>query len=283
MGEQETAEEMKLVESGNLPKGKVCAVRARPGESNSRAGWHSVHRKDFSSGKDARRTAVRNVRWRAGKWGNDMLAECLLITASLCNAIHEPAPVIVPTRVDAVRVQQGSFRPVEERVFFRRNEDYSPAMEVRKAPRWFEDKKFMALSGAAYGMAYADVVRTVRLRNWASENGRNFHERNPLTRWAVYSTPAMLAGTGVLVTGANYLSWRMKTSSGGWRKVWWLPQVVAIGLNATGFLTTSRIPGGTPGLAAGGVGANGIKAGGALLTGSGTQARPGAHGRILQF
>lgn len=186
-----------------------------------------------------------------------MLAECLFVAASLCSAAKEPAPAFGLVNQHKNEFAQTVFqRPVNVRLLLPMETEAAtlaiePRVRAKAKPRWYTDKKFLALSGGAYALAYADVLKTLRLRDWSQENGGTFYERNPMTQLVVKSKPAMLIGAGGMVTGANYLSWKMKNSRGRWRKVWWLPQVVAMGLNATGILTTSSIPGeatGAPGL-----------------------------------
>ncbi len=157
-----------------------------------------------------------------------MFLECLLLSASLSGAASGPAPEarrVVPAHTEeSVRANTLLNGEVPIRI--------DKALRKRS---WRRDKAFLVLSAGAYGMALLDITNTAR----AGRVGRDYIERDPLARPFV-RYPVVHYTSGIAaITGANWLSWRMKNSR-HWRRLWWLPQVTAMSLNAWGYASSSK-------------------------------------------
>ena len=158
-----------------------------------------------------------------------MLAECLLLSASLCATVNEPPSKMLPAKTEASVLSgkvltrtpaEASPRPVAEPI----------RADVPRRISWKHDRAYLAFSAGAYAMALVDMTNTARL----GREGVDYIERNPIARPFV-KHPFLHYTSGLAaVTGANWVSWKLKHSS-RWRKLWWLPQVVSIGLNTWGY------------------------------------------------
>jgi hypothetical protein len=95
--------------------------------------------------------------------------------------------------------------------------------------------EFLLLSGLAYAAAGMDMHDTVDSINRC----KHYHcvgdaEGDPVARpFTHLPTPAYYVSGYALVTGVNWLGWKLGKSARG-RKVWWLPQTIAISLNTQG-------------------------------------------------
>jgi hypothetical protein len=95
-------------------------------------------------------------------------------------------------------------------------------------------KAFVPLSAAVYAMGLMDQTATVGNYDW-----RN-NERDPVVKpFTHLPTPLFVAAGVALDTGVNWLAWKMSRSR-RWHKIWWLPQLCAIGGNAYGYKVTTR-------------------------------------------
>ena len=109
--------------------------------------------------------------------------------------------------------------PGAERTFRRRS-------VRRRRADW---KAFIPLSAAVYTMGLLDQTATVGHRYW------RINEEDPLIKpLTQVPAPVFVAGGGALETGVNWLAWRMGRSR-RWHRVWWLPQICAVGANAYGY------------------------------------------------
>jgi hypothetical protein len=98
--------------------------------------------------------------------------------------------------------------------------------EQRRHARW---KAFIPLSAAVFTMGLLDQTATVGHGQWRG------NEQDPLVKpFTNLPTPLFLAGGVAFEGGVNWLAWKMGRSR-RWRKIWWLPQVCAVGANAYGY------------------------------------------------
>ncbi len=157
-----------------------------------------------------------------------MFLECLLVSASLCNVSSAPPPEAQPAA--PVRVEES----VRAKTLVNGEVPIHVAKPEWK-PSWRRDKAFLAMSAGAYSMALLDITNTARL----GRVGRDYIERDPLARPFV-RYPIVHYSSGIAaITGTNWLSWRMKNSR-RWHRLWWLPQVTAMCLNAWGYASSSK-------------------------------------------
>jgi hypothetical protein len=97
-------------------------------------------------------------------------------------------------------------------------------------------KLFLALGAGTYVAAGMDMHETMVVKQTVA----HFQENDPLARpFTRLPTPAYYAVGTVLVTGVNWMSLRMARSS-RWHRIWWLPQVLAIGGNIYGYTYSER-------------------------------------------
>ncbi len=157
-----------------------------------------------------------------------MFLECLLLSASLCNAACAPPPEAQPAAPAHVEESVRAKAPLKAEMTLR-------IAEAESKPSWRRDKAFLALSAGAYGMALLDITNTAR----QGRVGRDYIERNPLARPFVRYPVVHYTSGLAAITGANWLSWRMKNSP-RWHRLWWLPQVTAMSLNAWGYASSSK-------------------------------------------
>jgi hypothetical protein len=156
------------------------------------------------------------------------MIDCLLLTASLCATVNAApaarfaAPVSPPAQI--VQAAHGGIR-----------ESAQPRVAVLRGRSWRRDSAFVGLSTAAYLVALMDIIHTERL----GKPGIDYRERDPLSRPFVGNAPLHVATGMAAVTAANWLSWKMRGSR-RWRRVWWLPQAAAMGLNAWGYAVSSK-------------------------------------------
>jgi hypothetical protein len=95
-------------------------------------------------------------------------------------------------------------------------------------------RAFVPLSAAVYAMGLMDQTATVGNYDW-----RN-NERDPLVKPFTHLPTPLFVATGVAFeSGVNWLAWKMSRSR-SWHKIWWLPQLCAIGGNAYGYKVTTR-------------------------------------------
>ena len=99
------------------------------------------------------------------------------------------------------------------------------------------DRTFVALSSGVYAGTIFDIHTTVSMKQWysfsdpPSKVSAHFSDADPLARPFVnLPNPAYYASGLGFATGLNLVAWKLKQSS-HFRKVWWLPQIVAPSLN----------------------------------------------------
>lgn len=139
------------------------------------------------------------------------------------------------SRPEYSRVSMSAEQPDTSEGIFNPNSTDHPVVPVR----FRQEKLFILLGTQTYLWATLDMHAT-------SDRGTTFNaERDPLAKpFMLLPTPAYYAAGVGLVSGANWLSWKMAHSQ-KWRKLWWLPQVVSVGGSLTGW-TTSKGWCGTP-------------------------------------
>lgn len=127
-----------------------------------------------------------------------MIAECFLLSASLCQAA------------------------------------YAPVQGWRKEP--------------AHATLSTTLLATATLDTWSTQRAirRGYDESNPLARPFVKPSALHWTATYVGAVGVNWLALRMKRSQRWYRRIWWLPQTVAITANLWGIQRNLRIPGRNP-------------------------------------
>jgi len=95
-------------------------------------------------------------------------------------------------------------------------------------------KAFIPLGAAVYTMGLMDQTATVENYDWRD------NELDPIVKpFTHLPTPLFLAGGVTFETGVNWLAWKMGRSR-RWHRIWWLPQLCAIGGNAYGYTFTTR-------------------------------------------
>lgn len=100
------------------------------------------------------------------------------------------------------------------------------AAGVRRRAIW---KAFIPLSAAVYTMGLLDQTATISHNYWRD------NEQDPLVKpFTQMPAPAFVAGGVAFETGVNWVAWRMERSR-RWHRIWWLPQVCAVGANAYGY------------------------------------------------
>jgi hypothetical protein len=99
------------------------------------------------------------------------------------------------------------------------------------------DRTFLALSSGVYAGTIFDIHTTVSMKQWygfsdpPSKVSAHYSDADPLARPFVnLPNPAYYASGLAFATGLNLVAWKLKQSS-HFRKVWWLPQIVAPSLN----------------------------------------------------
>jgi hypothetical protein len=99
------------------------------------------------------------------------------------------------------------------------------------------DRTFLALSSGVYAGTIFDIHTTVSMKKWYSLSdpptklSSHFSDADPLARPFVnLPNPAYYASGLAFATGINLVAWKLKRSS-RFRKVWWLPQIVAPSVN----------------------------------------------------
>jgi len=107
------------------------------------------------------------------------------------------------------------------------------ANSLRPAPKpspHFSRTRFLLLSTAVYGAAFADMYQTLQQRN-----NPGWYEGDPLARPLLkLPTPAYYATGLAMATGVNWLGWKMAHSR-RWHKLALIPQLLAVGGNLNGF------------------------------------------------
>ncbi len=105
--------------------------------------------------------------------------------------------------------------------------------EPLPAGRYPNKPAFFGLCAMAYASAWIDMHHT-----YSYSAKKDWIERNPLVRPLLkLPAPAYYAVGFGLVTGMNYLGWKMARSK-RFQRMWFLPQVLAISGNAVGRLTS---------------------------------------------
>jgi hypothetical protein len=103
---------------------------------------------------------------------------------------------------------------------------YQPDRALRRHADW---KAFIPLGAAVYTMGLLDQTATIGHGDW------RINEQDPLVKpFTQVPAPVFVAGGVAFETGVNWLAWRMGRSR-RWHKIWWLPQVAAVGANAYGY------------------------------------------------
>ena len=99
------------------------------------------------------------------------------------------------------------------------------------------DRTFLVLSSGVYAGTIFDIHTTGSMKKWysfsdpPSKVSAHFSDPDPLARPFVdLPNPAYYASGLAFATGLNLVAWKLKHSS-RFRKVWWLPQIVAPSLN----------------------------------------------------
>jgi len=106
-----------------------------------------------------------------------------------------------------------------------------PERPQPKAEPEFSKKQFLLLSSAVYAASFADMHEWIVRRPvlW---------EQDPLAKpFARWPASAYYAGGAAVATGVNFLSYKMGHSR-RFRRFSCLPQIVSIGGNTFGFVTT---------------------------------------------
>ena len=97
-------------------------------------------------------------------------------------------------------------------------------------------KLFLPLVAGTYVAAGLDMHRTMAIR----QHDPSFQETDPLARpFTRLPPPAYYAVGFAMVTGLDWVSLRMARSE-RWHRIWWLPQVCAIGGNLFGYTYSMR-------------------------------------------
>jgi hypothetical protein len=99
------------------------------------------------------------------------------------------------------------------------------------------DRTFLVLSSGVYAGTICDIHTTVSMKKWynfsdpPSKVSAHYSDADPLARPFVnLPNPAYYVSGLAFATGLNLVAWKLKQSS-HFRKVWWLPQIVAPSLN----------------------------------------------------
>jgi hypothetical protein len=100
------------------------------------------------------------------------------------------------------------------------------------------DRTFLALTSVVYAGTMFDIQTTISMKKWYSFSdpptklpGGHFSDSDPLARPIVnLPNPAYYATGLAFATGLNLVAWKLKHSY-HFCKVWWLPQIVAPGIN----------------------------------------------------
>jgi hypothetical protein len=101
-----------------------------------------------------------------------------------------------------------------------------------KVAREESKKEFWILTSAVYAASFADMHEWISIRNKGNE------EIDPLAKpFARLPAPIYYAGGLALATGVNFLSYKMSKSP-RWRKYRRIPQLISIGGNTFGFIST---------------------------------------------
>jgi hypothetical protein len=109
---------------------------------------------------------------------------------------------------------------------FSSGRSFQPDRALRQHADW---KAFVPLSAAVYTMGLLDQTATIGHGDW------RINEQDPLVKpFTQVPAPVFVAGGVAFETGVNWLAWRMGRSR-RWHKIWWLPQVLAVGGNAYGY------------------------------------------------
>lgn len=106
------------------------------------------------------------------------------------------------------------------------------AQEKPEAPKPKVAARVLTALNAA--TAFADAGYTA-----SKTHRKDFVENDPLAKPLVHHTPLAMTVVAGEVIGLNWLASRMRRSD-RWRRVWWLPQSVAIAAHACALGTTVR-------------------------------------------
>jgi len=140
-----------------------------------------------------------------------------------------------PAPVDLALQKQNTFDLVSKRG--------APKEPARKFPS--TTRLWIASSLAAYGVAALDMHTTQDTARRVQRVHQQYpsfpldysFEANPLARpFLKLPAPAYYAGGAALVTGINWISFRMSRSR-RFRRVWWLPQALSITGNTYGYMS----------------------------------------------
>jgi hypothetical protein len=110
---------------------------------------------------------------------------------------------------------------------------------LRKLPESFSHshwEPFVALAAGTYVLGSLDMHQTIV--NTIANGGGAAGERNPLARPLLELPHPLYYVTGyALITGVNWISWKMRHSN-RWHKVWWIPQACTMSGNIWGYATS---------------------------------------------
>jgi hypothetical protein len=102
-------------------------------------------------------------------------------------------------------------------------------------PPHFSKARFVLLSVAVYGAAFADMYQTLQERKYSS-----WREIDPLARPLVrLPAPAYYATGLAMATGVNWVGWKMAHSR-RWHKLAPIPQLLTMSGNLNGFRSNLR-------------------------------------------
>jgi hypothetical protein len=95
------------------------------------------------------------------------------------------------------------------------------------------------LSAGVYAAVWLDMTET-------QASMPNFKEADPLARpFLLLLKPLYYASGTMLGTGVNWLGFKMQRSE-RWHKIWWVPQVLSIAANLSGYGYTRTSGAGSP-------------------------------------